>query len=406
MSLDRSTIKLTRVALKDLVPLQRGLRQATVDAKRKMIREGEPVDAPLVFRASGVLYVGDGHHTCEACYLEGYSHVQVRIIELGKVDVEAQKLLKAKLGTPSTDDIHADPFRMENRKAEKTMKRELAPVLKRAGKSVADQIATVLDEAGLAKAEDPTKPPPVTSPLWDEWMANFIQEQLDLGDLLELQTPIYEGVSKIAKSSGRKVLAELMPDQYKDLVNVVNERAEQWARRRAGELIGKNPRGTGELAETTRKRIRNVIADGLQENIGRDGIIARLEEDFAFSPERAELIANTEISNANSEGSMQGYRQAEETGLTVLKGWLCEPDACDVCLENEAAGFIPLDETFPSGHERPVAHPNCRCTDVAKVVEPAVKMALAKSFHREPAQCNAAHHHEPGDGKQKGYLYV
>lgn len=41
--------------------------------------------------------------------------------------------------------------------------------------------------------------------------------------------------------------------------------------------------------------------------------------------------------------------------------WICEPNACGVCLDNQSAGAIKRNEAFPSGHKRPIAHFNCRC---------------------------------------------
>lgn len=34
---------------------------------------------------------------------------------------------------------------------------------------------------------------------------------------------------------------------------------------------------------------------------------------------------------------------------------------CDICLENSGAGWIPIDDDFPSGDDEPPAHPNCMC---------------------------------------------
>lgn len=44
--------------------------------------------------------------------------------------------------------------------------------------------------------------------------------------------------------------------------------------------------------------------------------------------------------------------------------WICEPNACGVCLDNQSAGAIKRNEAFPSGHKRPIAHFNCHCNIV------------------------------------------
>jgi len=42
-------------------------------------------------------------------------------------------------------------------------------------------------------------------------------------------------------------------------------------------------------------------------------------------------------------------------------------DECDICAENESAGWIPIDEAFPSGDQTPPNHPNCRCACLYQV---------------------------------------
>jgi hypothetical protein len=77
-------------------------------------------------------------------------------------------------------------------------------------------------------------------------------------------------------------------------VNRVNERAVAYATERAAELV--SVEGDENLIETTREMIRGVIADGLENNIGRDAIADAIMESQAFSDYRAGLIADTEIS--------------------------------------------------------------------------------------------------------------
>lgn len=44
--------------------------------------------------------------------------------------------------------------------------------------------------------------------------------------------------------------------------------------------------------------------------------------------------------------------------------WICEPNACGVCLDNQSAGPVKRNEAFPSGHFRPTAHFSCKCNVV------------------------------------------
>jgi hypothetical protein len=51
-------------------------------------------------------------------------------------------------------------------------------------------------------------------------------------------------------------------------------------------------------------------------------------------------------------------REAVDRGDTE-KSWV--GGTCPVCEENAAAGWIDIDEAFPSGDDEPPAHPNCEC---------------------------------------------
>jgi len=80
---------------------------------------------------------------------------------------------------------------------------------------------------------------------------------------------------------------------------------------------------------------------------------------------RASRIARTELSNSYNFGQIDSLRHA------VDEGWLPGipekasiaggADPCEICLENEAAGYIALDAAFPSGDEHPTYHPSCEC---------------------------------------------
>jgi hypothetical protein len=82
--------------------------------------------------------------------------------------------------------------------------------------------------------------------------------------------------------------------------------------------------------------------------------------------ERANRIARTEISNSFNFGQITSVRQAVEDGWlpgVPEKSWLAGgPDPCEICQGNDEMGAIALEAAFPSGHDRPTAHPNCACS--------------------------------------------
>ena len=78
---------------------------------------------------------------------------------------------------------------------------------------------------------------------------------------------------------------------------------------------------------------------------------------------RAHLIAVTEVGEAYSAGSLAAGEALEEAGVAMEKSWSTVGDdrVSAGCLGNEDAGWIPLNDDFPSGHQRPLRFPGCRC---------------------------------------------
>lgn len=168
-------------------------------------------------------------------------------------------------------------------------------------------------------------------------------------------------LANVAADGGQQFLLQINVPGRDELFDKVNDRAVAYARARGGELVSG-------LEESTREELGGIIADGLEENIGLDGIIDRLQNAYAFSEDRADLIARTEVAMANGNGSLEGMRLARAAGVKLKKLWLPDAEACDECLENGDAGPIDLEDVFPTGDDAPPAHPNCQC-DMASEVE-------------------------------------
>jgi hypothetical protein len=116
---------------------------------------------------------------------------------------------------------------------------------------------------------------------------------------------------------------------------------------------------TGDFSDRTKQRLRNAIAKTIREGGTSDDIVHTIRDTVdEFSEKRAEMIAQTEVNDAYSFGRDGLARSA---GLEE-KSWIVESDnPCIVCIENEAEGWIPIDQNFPSGDSFPTAHPLCAC---------------------------------------------
>lgn len=151
-------------------------------------------------------------------------------------------------------------------------------------------------------------------------------------------------------------------EDHDDIFDQINERVAAWADDRAAELVS-------QVDETTRDAIRDAVADGLADGLTAEEIADRIEglSDAgglsAFSDGRAALIANTEIANANSQGALAGYREAQASGVSVLKEWLiADENVCDDCKDAADEGPVDLEYVFEAvDTDAPPGHPWCRC---------------------------------------------
>lgn len=71
------------------------------------------------------------------------------------------------------------------------------------------------------------------------------------------------------------------------------------------------------------------------------------------------IFAHNETADALSSASLDRMKDMGIEG----KEWVTAGDdrVCEICLGNEAAGVIPTDKAFPSGHMHPPGCENCRC---------------------------------------------
>jgi len=131
------------------------------------------------------------------------------------------------------------------------------------------------------------------------------------------------------------------------------------------------------IDETTREYIRTQVSHAMDEgwsyNRTAKAISDRYEQFRIGKPQqhiqsRAHLVAVTETGNAYEEGRMSTAQYLKSQGLDMVKSWLVTGgNICDICQANADEGWIPLDQPFQSNHDRPLAHPACRCTMLTRV---------------------------------------
>ncbi|MEV0090459.1 phage portal protein [Streptomyces sp. NPDC050738] len=113
------------------------------------------------------------------------------------------------------------------------------------------------------------------------------------------------------------------------------------------------------VASNRMDRLAQALSDALARGDSADTLASTLTG-ILSDPAWAERVAVTEISRAVSTASLNTYRA---NGI-AYKSWLTAVDerVCAVCMSNEGAGAIPVNQAFTSGDMIPPGHPSCRCT--------------------------------------------
>ncbi len=116
---------------------------------------------------------------------------------------------------------------------------------------------------------------------------------------------------------------------------------------------------SAELDKTTVDRVSGAVADAYEKGGTYSDVVKAIKGEFSdMTDRRADLIAQTELNDAYSQGQLQFARDTGGEG----KSWDPEGEACEICMGNVEDGIIPLDEDFSSGDDAPTAHPGCDCS--------------------------------------------
>jgi SPP1 gp7 family putative phage head morphogenesis protein len=179
--------------------------------------------------------------------------------------------------------------------------------------------------------------------------------------------PLLETISQKAAEKGF-IQVGVSPDD--EMTGATGNEAAAWARDRACELVGKvwrngelvdNPKAELNILETTREKLRGTIADALQGGWDKEKLFDALQNNYAFSRSRSELIARTETANANYQGNRLAWKQS---GVVERQKWITgSGNVCDDC-QGMNGDEIGIDEDWPDGFPM---HPNCNCTVVPLV---------------------------------------
>lgn len=230
---------------------------------------------------------------------------------------------------------------------------------------VRDSAVREAEGVGKAAGGDGGRPP-VPKKNDDWWLT--LADRLDLSGLSLAYDDYSDTVVAVTNDGARHEVARLLVNDPQaqaaadaaafDMFDVKDPNAIAWANEHVADMLTSDGTG-GKLADSTRDMIRKTIARIIDESEDEEAIVTALNGAYAFSTQRAELIARTELRDAQAMGALIG---AKAVGMEQ-KRWLLSNDegVCPVCEANAAQDWISISNAFQSGDEAPLAHPNCRC---------------------------------------------
>jgi len=253
------------------------------------------------------------------------------------------------------------------------MTRALKRNLKAQGAEVARQLNSMMTK--LAKAAEDDEEAIAAR-------ASTVLESLDWDEVWgDMPDVVADSMSKAAEDGVATAGKDLQRRTGRVITGVstdfANEYGIEYAATRGAEMIGKrrtkdgklvdNPDARWAITDQTRKDVLDLITQAMQDGWSNDRLADEIQGAYAFSAERAEVIARTETALADSQGNIAAWKKS---GVVKKKRWLTAEDdlVSEECAANGKQGPIDMDEDFESGDTAAPAHPNCRCA-VSPVIE-------------------------------------
>lgn len=252
-----------------------------------------------------------------------------------------------------------------------TKSKKKVSTIDRERKSVTKQAATlkkILKTAFEAVAQDVANQVSSLINKIDMTAVQKILDEIDFAGLVVLAGDFEAVYEAVAKDGAIQALVQIGITDDEMMVNLVNEKAVEWAKARGAEMVGKkidsngdlveNPNARWRIDESTRDMLRADVAQAIEEGWSNDKLAEQLAGNYAFSDERADTIARTETAYADVQGNLIAYN---ESGVVEGKEWITGAGCCDDCDELDGE-VVALGDDFPNGAgDAPPYHPNCRC---------------------------------------------
>jgi SPP1 gp7 family putative phage head morphogenesis protein len=201
-----------------------------------------------------------------------------------------------------------------------------------------------------------------------------LMRAIDKGKLVLVLEDVEPLLEELARAGTASALDQVEISDA-DITSQANDEAIAYAKDRAAEIVGmrydeddelvENPNAEWRIDDATRELLRADVSRAEEEGWSNDRLASAIESNYAFSEDRAAVIARTESAFADVAGNLAAW---DASGLVSGKQWIVSADACDECQPLDGV-VVALDEDFPDGGgDGPPLHPNCEC-DVVPVLE-------------------------------------
>lgn len=175
---------------------------------------------------------------------------------------------------------------------------------------------------------------------------------------------LIQSIDELTRIAVRKIITDAFNEQ-------IDVRA---TAKRIQNVVGLHPKWADAVVKFEKAEMARLMKLGQKETTARRNAQARAS-DYAdqLKSKRATMIARTEIQIAQNEGRYEGWKQADKAGFvdpTAMKMWVTALDerTCEICAPLDGE-IVPWNGLFSVGLEKPIVHPNCRCTMV--IIPPA-----------------------------------
>jgi HK97 family phage portal protein len=118
------------------------------------------------------------------------------------------------------------------------------------------------------------------------------------------------------------------------------------------------------MGETTGDAVARTVQGAIEDRVGPDDLVKRLETLPAFDRQRATLVARTEITRSTNGAQREAVAEyGEQTGRRAMKTWISARDGRtrEEHIELDDDEWYDIDHVFANGLMEP-GEPNCRCT--------------------------------------------